>query len=63
MRELPDSPGPTEVLGRAESEESHTLALKSGLGVWRFRFNSSLQSCVTWASYLTSLSLCFQVSS
>lgn len=24
MRELPDSPGPTEVLGRAESEESHT---------------------------------------
>lgn len=40
MRELPDSPGPTEVLGRAESEESHTLALKSGLGVWRSRFNS-----------------------
>lgn len=61
MRELPDSWGPTEVLAGARREDSHILALRSGLGVWRLGFNSWFQSWVAWTSYLASLSLRFLI--
>lgn len=61
MRELPDSWGPTGVLAGARGEDSHILALRSGLGVWRPGFNSWFQSWVSWTSYRTSLSLRFLI--